>query len=88
MHCLQKTLSLRTFPQCADILFALKVWERLRRDKRDLNIEVCKRLGRLTKKLFFTQTIADETYKRMLRNQAKLDRIRRLWILFLLIYDH
>ena len=52
MRCLQKIVSFRTFVQRGHIVFALKVWERLWRDKRDHNVEVCRRLGRVTKKYF------------------------------------
>lgn len=39
---------------------------------RDLKVEVGRRLGRTTEKLF-PQTIADKIYETMLINQAKLD---------------
>ena len=39
---------------------------------RDQKVEVGRRLGRTTKKMF-PQTIADKIYETMLINQAKLD---------------
>ena len=49
--CSQEATQFRTFGQCTHIIFALKLWERLWSFKRDQNIEICRRVGRL-KKLF------------------------------------
>ena len=46
-----KTVQLRTFAKCTHIIVALKLWERLWRFKTDQNIEVCRRLERVTKKI-------------------------------------
>ena len=73
----KKAFQFRTFAWCPRIIFALKLWERLWRFMRDLKVEVGRRLGQTTKKLF-PQTIADKIYKAMLINQAKLDLKKRL----------
>ena len=45
----------------------------------DQNIDVRRRLGKTSEKRnLFTQTIVDEIYEAMSRNQAKLDRTTKL----------
>ena len=39
----------RTFAQCAHFVFTSELWEKLWRFKRDRNIKVCRRMGRVKK---------------------------------------
>ena len=48
-QCSQKTVPYKIFVQCTHIIFALKLWKRLWISNRDQNIEVCRRLGWVTK---------------------------------------
>ena len=64
------------------IILPLIFWESLSRDKRDDGFEVLGDGDKL-QKAFFTQTISDKIYETMSGNQAKLDKTRRLWNLFI-----
>ena len=79
---LPKSVQLKTFAHWTHIIFALKLRERL---QREINIEVCRGLGWVKKKILLAQTIADNIYKSMSGNQAKLDRTRNLWYFFRII---
>ena len=78
---LQKSAKLRTLAQCAYIMFTIKISGSIWTMKRSKYWSL-QETGTSYKNNFITQTMPDKIYETMSRNQAKLDRTRKLCYLF------
>ena len=69
----KKLFNLELLGNAVTLYLHLKIKKNLEDLKKDQNIEVCRRLAQVTKKVLFIQTIKDRIYETISRNQANLD---------------